>query len=252
MKDWHIYPAMSASMPFQMALDDILFQDAIEAHQIGEDLKPLLRFYYASEKSVSLGYAYAGWKQWQSHNENTAGILTEEDLPVCRRTTGGGRVIHGNDLMFTLIAPKSADESFKSVRLSYLKIHEVLKDALELLGCTTRFYRCDEALPKGKDCFVFPIATDLAKGKEKIAGGGQKRSLGIMLHQESIQLKGLPKASEIVEAFKTCFKKRFDADFVDADLCPAWLVRAETLGAEKYAVTGNKTQLHSRMTVMTV
>lgn len=233
MKFWQLYPTVSASMPFQMALDDILFQAAVKAHEEGRDLPPMLRFYYASEPWVSLGYAYAGWRQWENRENLTAG---EESLPVSRRMTGGGRVVHGNDLMFTLIAPKAADESFKSVRLSYLKIHEVLKAALEALGCRPRFYRCDEKLPKGRDCFIFPIATDLAADGRKIAGGGQKRSLGIMLHQESVQLEGLPAAGRIVEAFKSEFRRIFETDFTDAEMVPAWFEEAEALGAEKYHV----------------
>lgn len=234
MNSWNLLPTISGSMPFQMALDEILFNAAIEAHQNGNDLPPILRFYYASEPWVSLGYAYAGWRDWRDNQDTDEGA--EKDFPVCRRLTGGGRVIHGNDLMFTMIAPKTMDESFKSVRVSYLKIHEVLKDALTALGCESRFYRCDEDLPKGKDCFVFPIATDLAVGNGKIAGGGQKRSLGIMLHQESVQLKGLPGANKIITAFQEKFCLHFNATLKNSSIHPAWFADAEALADHKYRV----------------
>lgn len=220
-------------MPFQMALDELLFRRMIEDGTPRESQSPLVRFYYSSEPWISLGYSYAGWKHPGAGAENAA--EGNGNLPVCRRLTGGGRVLHGRDIMFTLIAPKAAHGSFSSVSESYLAIHEAVKSAIEDMGHKPRFYR-DEELARGKDCFLFPITTDLGVGGEKVAGGGQKRSLGIMLHQESIraELLGDP------EIFREHLERRFEEIFaVTLEPAPFWpelFLQAEKLGAEKYRV----------------
>lgn len=244
MQTWKKLPTISAPMPFQMGLDDFLFHQMIAAKsKDGLMQQPLLRFYYASEASVSLGYAYAGWKALQD-GEDVSELFrenTEGQLPVCRRLTGGGRVIHGNDLMFSLFALKTDDSSFNSVRDSYRKIHEVLQNALKELGLETTFYCCDDELPRGKDCFVFPIATDLAFKNKKIAGGGQKRSVGVLLHQESIQLKSLKVDPEdLIKSLEEQFEKKFLIQLEDLNLQPEWLEEAENRGQEKYQIVSRE------------
>ncbi len=208
MKTWFLFSTISAPMPFQMMLDERLFRDAEEKKQ--EALFPLLRFYFSSEPWVSVGYSY---RNGESENGNK----------ICRRLTGGGRVLHGHDVIFSLIARKTDDESFRSVRTSYLKIHEAVKKGFELLGFKPRFYRCDENLPRGKDCFLYPIATDLALGREKIAGGAEKRSSGVFLHQESVKVPRGIDADEMTESIRKGFEAVFEIRFKNADLSPELL-----------------------------
>ena len=237
MTHWQIYPTISASMPFQMALDEILFRQRVELHAQGHATVPLIRFYYASEPWVSLGYAYAGWKRFregQPFSEDLSGLPS--GIPLCRRLTGGGRVVHGEDLMFTVIAAKGADESFKSVRVSYWKLHEVLKNALTAMGEPAGFYRCDEELEHGKDCFLYPIATDLRVHQKKVAGGGQKRSEGMLLHQESVQVRRGFDYERLKEEFLKSFSAQFCAEIGQAEWDPLLFSGAEKMAQEKYLI----------------
>ena len=222
MKSWSLLAAVSAPMPFQMALDEILFRRMEEgALSSGErESRPLLRFYFSSEPWMTLGYSDSG------PNGRAAGV------PVCRRITGGGRVEHGKDLIFSLIALKRGDESFKSVRTSYLKIHEAVKEGFARLGKNVRFFRCDEKLARGPDCFLFPIATDLALGNEKIAGGAEKRSSGVLLHEESVKIPKGISAEELLRALKAGFEARFEIKLEPADWVPEWLEQAAALAKE--------------------
>lgn len=199
-------------MPFQMALDEILF--------LGETERPALRFYFSSEPWVTVGYA-------------TPASLSNGRWPVCRRLTGGGRVLHGRDLIFSLAAHRAHDESFRSVRVSYWKIHEAVKAALESLGESPRFYRCDENLARGADCFRFPIASDLELAGRKVAGGAQKRSGGRFLHQESVLVKGYD-SGELIPALERGFCSVFHTAMEPADWEPRILRQAEDLAKEKY------------------
>lgn len=232
---WSLLPILSAPMPFQMALDEILFRQMEK-----NPTEPFLRFYYSYESWITVGYSFRG--------ETTS----SNGKKICKRITGGGEVQHGEDVLFSLIAHKSHDESFSSVRMSYLKIHEAVKTAFESLGYRPRFYRCDEKLEKGGDCFRFPIATDLSIGDKKVAGGAQKRSAGTLLHQESIQppkarflfhpllfLKRSKEleAEELIKALKHAFEKTFNIQLAEKDLDPLWLRQAEELAAEKYERT---------------
>lgn len=215
--NWHLLPNMSAPMPFQMALDEVLFRRHAQDSPLEE---PILRFFESSEPWVTIGY---------THREP----VTDSER-VCRRITGGGRVNHGKDLIFSLIAKKSDDESFGSVRVSYWKIHEAVKAGYEFLGLKPRFYRVDEELPKGIDCFVFPIATDLAVENQKIAGGSQKRSRGIFLHQESLQLFSGVSTAELKKAICSGFEKVFNIKIVAKPLEPLRLKEATALSKQKY------------------
>jgi len=176
---WKLLPQISAPMPFQMALDELLFE-----MQIQESLLPVLRFYSTSDPWISAGYSFR-----QANDLNTSSLVLENPkIPICRRVTGGGCVLHGKDLIFSLIARYDHESGpLNSVRTSYGMLHEGVKIALKNFGLELEFYSSQRALPKGKDCFRYPVASDLAWKGHKIAGGAQKRSRGVLLHQESIQ-----------------------------------------------------------------
>lgn len=209
---WKLLPLVSAAMPYQMALDEVLFREMER-----ERATPLLRFYFSSEPFVTLGY-----------------FSKETEPNSCRRLTGGGRVEHGKDLIFSLIAHKSADESFGSVQGSYHKIHEAVRRGFELLGQKADFYQPSENLPKGEDCFVYPIASDLKMNGRKIAGGAQKRSSGVLLHHESIQLPEAVAAKELCQQVRCGFEKTFDILFESANWDPEILAQAKQLSRNGY------------------
>ena len=195
-------------MPYQMALDELLFR-SFQEHD-----SPILRFYFSDGPWVSVGYSERDFER------------IKQEGPACKRLTGGGRVYHGEDLIFSLVARKKHDESFSSVRVSYWKIHEALKKGFERLGIESRFYRCDEELPSGAECFDYPISTDLAVKNQKIAGGAQKRSAGALLHQESIQL---PKSHDWNAVMKAClegFEDIFGVNIEHSEWDPKFLTEA--------------------------
>ena len=212
-------------MPLQMALDEFFFRDTEDGNSRTEN-HPIFRIFFSSEPWVSAGYSHEIEK-----------LLAAGEPRVCRRMTGGGIVHHGKDLIFSLVARKTDDESFKSVRPAYLKIHEAVKAAFESFGLQPRFYRCDENLPRGGECFVFPIATDLALAGKKVAGGAQKRSSGALLHQESIQVGHGLDPFDLADALRVSFEKVFEIQMKPMDLDPVLLEKAKELAEQKYIPT---------------
>lgn len=215
-------------MPFQMALDELLFQE-----QLRELQAPVLRFYHASEPWISAGYSFRRGEDLQKSSL----VRENPKIPVCRRLTGGGCVLHGQDLIFSLVARCSSEsDPLNSVRTSYGKLHEGVKMAFGNLGVETNFYTAQDALPQGKDCFRYPVASDLSWRGRKIAGGAQKRSGGVLLHQESIQI---PKkagqealARAIVSGFETVLKVSIGKADLDPDLFFQAQKRLEGKGLE--------------------
>jgi lipoate-protein ligase A len=215
-------------MPFQMALDEILFRRRFEA----SGTPPLFRCYFSSPRWISAGTAYVR----KLENQQTRMALWPARGNFCRRITGGGLVGHGDDVMFTLLARKSDDDSFGSVRASYQKIHEAVACALAARGIESDVFPAAPESPSGPRCFEFPVATDLSVNGRKAAGGGQKRSSGSLMHQESIQkIKGF-EADDWVVPLYNAFQEIFGVSIEPVPADPALLHEAEDLGRSRYLI----------------
>lgn len=156
--------------PAQMACDEAL---------LGEAGTAVLRIFRWSEPWVSAGY-FISWSQAQS---------ARPDLPVCRRWTGGGVVVHENDVTFALITPRSTDWALLRPDESYRVLHEAMKEALRASGIDAALF--DGGTSGGAECFAGPVRHDVMSGPRKIAGGAQRRTKRGLLHQGSIQVDGL-------------------------------------------------------------
>lgn len=158
---------------FNMAFDERLFHGQIQAN----DHSSVLRFYRFSEPTLTVGYGM--WRAAQ-------GALGQK---LIRRITGGGIVSHTiQDLTYCLIVPLDAHVSLKKVKDSYFFIHSALKNSFKVLGLNADLYQtCDSTCgEKISYCFNSPALHDVMLEGKKVAGAGQKRSLGYLLHQGSI------------------------------------------------------------------
>jgi len=152
--------------PEQMACDETLMRTAA---------LPVLRFFRWSRPWVSAGY-------FVSMDE--ARVL-RPDLPVCRRWTGGGIVVHEGDFTFSLSVPKT--ERLASLRPSesYRRIHAALVEALRKVGWPAEL--AGDAAETARECFAAPVEHDVLAQGSKIAGGAQRRTRHGLLHQGSVQ-----------------------------------------------------------------
>jgi lipoate-protein ligase A len=158
------------SAAFQMAMDQAL----LEVSDV-----PVLRVYRWESPCVTIGY-------FESH---AAAIAAHPGLPVIRRWTGGGSVVHGADAPYSLIVPHK--EPFASVRApnAYRMLHGALAESLQ--GRFPEMALATENAPKqSAACFENPVSDDLLCGEHKVGGAGQRRTRLGLLHQGSLQLKG--------------------------------------------------------------
>lgn len=152
--------------PGQMACDEALLQMTDVA---------VLRVFRWSKPWISLGY----FTPWQE------AAAARTDLPVCRRWTGGGVVVHENDFTFALTAPRSEAWARLRPEESYRVVHAALAGALRQAGHAATMF--DGEARGGAACFAGPVRYDVIDGARKIAGGAQRRTKRGLLHQGSIQ-----------------------------------------------------------------
>lgn len=192
----------------QMALDQAL----LEVTDV-----PALRVYRWEAPCVTIGY-------FGSH---AAAVAGHPGVPVVRRWTGGGLVVHGEDAPYSLIVPLK--EPFASVRSAdaYRAMHGALAEALR--GRLPQIALAVENAPKqSAACFENPVSDDLLCGGKKIGGAGQRRTRWGLLHQGSLQLNG----ARFAEA--RLFAQLLSVRIRPTCLSPETLLLAERIAQTRY------------------
>lgn len=166
----------SASM--NMSIDEALLESAII---------PTIRFYRWRSPALSFGYF--------GKFSDVAMYAAERDL--VRRWTGGGMVLHGDDLTYSIVVPANDPVFDESSIVIYEKIHRALADALNGIGERAVVAGAPDpgriALSKhatngsGSNCFANPVRADVMMDGSKIAGAAQRRTDHGLLQQGSIQ-----------------------------------------------------------------
>jgi lipoate-protein ligase A len=113
-----------------------------------------------------------------------------------RRWTGGGVVLHGEDLTYSLLIPKGIEAGAPGE--SYRLIHGSLCRALADLGFAAE-PAGSSAGKSSRACFENPVPHDVLVNGRKVAGAAQRRTRLGLLHQGSIQ------TLELAPGFAACF-----------------------------------------------
>ncbi len=205
----HVYDDRGAhSAALNMALDEALLESATA---------PSLRFYGWRRPSLSFGYfgRYAEVEEEAAARE------------IVRRWTGGGIVLHGADLTYSVILPAQNFAPLPPAREIYSEVHEAIRHALA--------GRIDAALARAdapkisEACFANPVTADVLVRGRKIAGAAQRRTRRGLLHQGSIQYEDLP------ADFRDAFARALCPIFTRETFPPSLLARARELADQKYA-----------------
>jgi len=207
---------------------------------------PTLRLYRWRPHGLSLGY-------FQRHDSVDAGRLGRDGIPIVRRLTGGGAILHGDEITFSITAPAAHPLFAGPVRASYDRVHAVLALALHRCGAAAA-PRGDASLLSDERespwCFFASTEFDLAADGRKLVGSAQRRTGGRVLHHGSIVLRAnaytpgsasldaldAESRPEVVEGilFAT-FAEALDADLVEAPPTDAERELAARLIESRYA-----------------
>jgi len=175
----------AAEGDWNMAVDEALLQSA-------EQGDVCLRFYSWSPATLSLGY-FQPHAQRQEHPASTR-------LPLVRRSTGGGAIVHDRELTYSFTTPISERFSHAPQRLVQ-RFHDALCRALADWGLSATL--CGEAAANRTArhapflCFQRRASEDVICADQKIAGSAQRRHRGALLQHGSVLLATSAHAPEL-------------------------------------------------------
>lgn len=186
------------SSPFyNMAVDE-----AISVTCEKNNFIPVLRFYEWAENSVSIGY-------FQKMQEVEKKLPSTIDYTIVRRPTGGGAVIHNDDITFSLTAAENFFEG--PVINSYNMINKSIIDSIDIDGknmlglLKTKNSSVLSSPLSSKFCFKEPSKYDILWDNLKVGGSAQRRKNKIVLHQSSFFYKKLLKNNKTIQSLKPDF-----------------------------------------------
>ncbi len=153
-----------------------------------EQPNPTLRFYTWSSAAFSFGY----FQDIASEVEVAA--CRADGIELVKRMTGGGTVVHGWDLTYTLILPRHTGE--KSISEAYRCIGQSLVKAFETLGIHAECHAVETDVPQTRQniCLTNPADYDVMCNGKKLAGVSVRRNRNGMMFQGYISLD-MPPAS---------------------------------------------------------
>jgi lipoate-protein ligase A len=187
-----------------MQVDDLLLDLAAHANSA------TLRFYRWSEPTLSLGY-------FQRHDDRRLHAASGQ-LPVVRRASGGGALVHHHELTYSVALPATHRLAAEPQQL-YAVVHAVLANLINglLPDSRNRALTCPEDyLPPTRDqpflCYLRRTQGDLLidrhggtlsevprtlDGRFKVCGSAQRKRQGAVLQHGGILLNASPFAVEL-------------------------------------------------------
>lgn len=142
-----------------MGIDRAILQTVSEGQSI-----PTLRLYSWAVPAVTVGYF-----QKISETVNIA-FCTENKIPVIRRITGGGTVLHNSEITYSFITPLKNSPISSDLETSFKAIIMPIINALKAIGIDASFKPVNDILVQGK----------------KISGSAQTRQQGMLLQHGTI------------------------------------------------------------------
>lgn len=196
---------------------------------------PSLRFYIWNPPGISLGY-------FQRRPEDLA-KLRSLGLPLVRRMTGGGAIVHWHELTYSLVLPLQHELLHGCDRAaSYAAIHAPFQRVFAARGLAV-VQRGIEGHTQASPLLCFDRATDLdlVCGSRKLMGSAQRRTRHHLLQHGSLILRTNPHqpntaaledllgtsvdaialAGECAAAFSAILGSLQDSSFTPAELAKA-------------------------------
>ncbi len=232
-----------------MAVDEALLESAAdEACDYAT-----LRLYRWSEPTLSLGY-FQSYEDRHSHSASRS-------LPLVRRSSGGGALVHDHEWTYSLAIPASVPIKKDPVELT-CKVHHALRDALIELGAKGEQISLCQPVSNDKEieepflCFKRRARGDLLvtgpnrSDWHKICGSAQRKRRGAVLQHGGIlvsqsfgapellgleQILGLEdREIEIGTHWKRKLFESLDLDPIDQNLSSFEKKLARQLESEKF------------------
>lgn len=237
--------------PWNMAVDEALLAAADERGLAA------IRFYRWSEPTLSLGYFQAA--------ADRSRHAPSRDLPMVRRQSGGGALVHDRELTYSIALPAIHSVTKQAPRL-YRLVHDSLSEALAAQGVSVRTVGCGQqggaTNSCGKSqphregepflCFARRHPVDLVVeetggggGVPKVVGSAQRRRRGALLQHGSVLLDRSPATPEL-PGLQNASGREIDCVRLKADVA-AHLLRALELAASQDALDDDSRSTAERL-----
>jgi lipoate-protein ligase A len=174
--DWHLWlDDLPRPGYLNMAIDSALLALA-ESDGVG-----FLRLYRWSPACISFGRHEPAARRYDRARIAALGVDT------VRRPTGGRAVWHDAELTYAIAAPLA---TFGALRESCERIHDLLQNALALLGIDAERAPVPSrsATPGAGPCFETPAGGEVLVAGRKVAGSAQLRTATALLQHGSLLL----------------------------------------------------------------
>jgi lipoate-protein ligase A len=182
-----IVDPQAASGAWNMAVDEALLESAVAGGPC------TVRWYRWERPTLSLGY-------FQARDEARLDPRWAA-LPVVRRLSGGGAIVHHHELTYSCTVPVHSALAHDARQL-YTRVHECIISTLAAHGFAAAL-RGSADPGRGKDFLCFGRADDFDVVMEghKVLGSAQRRRKGAVLQHGSLVLRRSECASQFPGVF---------------------------------------------------
>ena len=164
MTQWHLILEGRCPSRLNMARDLALFQSVLEGDHQG-----ILRIYNWDEPAVTAGF----------HQKVFSPFDPTLSIPVVKRPTGGGAVLHVDDITFCIAAPESGP--FSGIIGTCRQVSSIFGSALRKCGLDVEIHGDDTAF--SHVCFMRSSPVELCLQGAKVMGLALLRKHGHVLVQ---------------------------------------------------------------------
>lgn len=197
MSDGRLIIDPPAAGAWNMAVDQALLEE------VDAGGPATLRFYAWNAPTLSLGY----FQSVGDRNEHAE----SRSVPLVRRSTGGGAILHDAELTYSLCMPIT-DRASRHVRTIYDAVHQSIIAALADLGVVATRFADSAAAPAPQApepflCFQRRTDEDLVLAGYKIAGSAQRRAARAVLQHGSVLLAASRCAPQLPGVFELTAKQ---------------------------------------------
>ena len=162
-----------------MATDEAILSAVNDAQS-----PPTLRFYQWDQPTISLGC-------FQKITDFAAQDPVIAAMPVVRRQTGGGAILHDDELTYSLTLPLNHPIATSDIAALYQLVHDAFIESLSAWGVTATYRGGNDRGNSQRGpffCFARTHRLDLVIGNDKLLGSAQRRAKNAVLQHGSLIL----------------------------------------------------------------
>ena len=227
-KEWRLIEFSYVDAYTSMAIDEAIF---IGREKLG--LPATLRFYGWRPAAVSIGY-------FQRIEDPSLQEYKRQKLTIVRRFTGGGAILHKNEITYSLACPTNEFIAFSNIEKTQQLVHQAIILALQSLRINAQLKRKQTKKPDPYFCFVNPAKDDVVEDGQKIVGSAQRRRNRTFFQHGSIKISPEIKEEKknrgkIIDSLVLGFEKKFGIRLLPGQLTREEVKLSRELREVKYS-----------------